>query len=191
MADLTSQNELAVNGVQWGVSLMAVGTVNINNPGSMLTFRNRRYPEEMLSQGTAKYEEALNAYNILMLYSGVQVHCSVNVVHSAAICVSARGKRILVGSNQTEPFEYVLVHARLYMHACAQTHTASAHGFHEKKSIVTSACVLHPLQFSISSLETQSADSIGSVLGSDGFYSATELYRYKNARYRTRFLLLR
>lgn len=99
----------------------------------MLTFRNRTYPEEMLSQGTAKYEEALNAYNILMLYSGVQVHCSVNVVHSAAICVSARGKRILVGSNQTEPFEYVLVHARLYMHACAQTHTASAHGFHKKK----------------------------------------------------------
>lgn len=86
-----------------------------------------------MSQGTAKYEEALNAYNILMLYSGVQVHCSVNVVHSAAICVSARGKRILVGSNQTEPFEYVLVHARLYMHACAQTHTASAHGFHKKK----------------------------------------------------------
>lgn len=74
---------------------------------------------------------------------------------------------------------------RLYMHACAQTHTASAHGFHEKKSIVTSACVLHPLQFSISSLETQSADSIGSVLGSDGFYSATELYRYKNAGYGT------
>lgn len=121
MADLTSQNELAVNGVQWGVSLMAVGTVNINNPGFMLTFRNRRYPEEMLSQGTAKYEEALNAYNILMLYSGVQVHCSVNVVHSAAICVSARGKRILVGSNQTEPFEYVLVHARV----CTDTHSFS------------------------------------------------------------------
>lgn len=34
MADLTSQNELAVNGVQWGASLMAVGTVNINTQAS-------------------------------------------------------------------------------------------------------------------------------------------------------------
>lgn len=106
---------------------------------------------EMLSQETAKYEEALNACNILMLYSGVQVHCSVNVVHSAAICVSAQGKRILVGSNQTAPFEYVLVHACLYMHACAHTHThtASAHGFHEKKEhchfclCFTSTAVFH------------------------------------------------
>lgn len=143
MADLTSQNELAVNRVQWGVSLMAVGTVNINNPGFMLTFRNRRYPEEMLSQGTAKYEEALNAYNILMLYSGVQVHCSVNVVHSAAICVSARGKRILVGSNQTEPFEYVLVHARLYMHACAQTHTQLQHMASTKKRALSLLLVFY------------------------------------------------
>lgn len=76
---------------------------------------------EKLSQGTAKYEEPLNAYNTLMLYSGVQVHCSVNVVHSADICVSARGKRILVGSNQTEPFEYALVHARM----CTDTHSFS------------------------------------------------------------------
>lgn len=84
----------------------------------------------------------------------------------------------------------------LYIHACICTrvhrHTQLQHmASTKKKSIVTSACVLHPLQFSISSLETQSADSIGSVLGSDGFYSATELYRYKNAGYRTRFLLLR
>lgn len=171
---------------------MAVGTVNINNPGFMLTFRNRRYPEEMLSQGTAKYEEALNAYNILMLYSGVQVHCSVNVVHSAAICVSARGKRILVGSNQTEPFEYVLVHARLYMHACAQTHTQLQHMASTKKRALSLLLVFYihcsfpshlwrlrvltPLEVSLAQMVfTQPLNYIGT----------------KNARYRTRFLLLR
>lgn len=42
MPDLTSHNELVVNGVQWGASLWAGGTVNINTLGFMLPFNDER-----------------------------------------------------------------------------------------------------------------------------------------------------
>lgn len=47
--DLTSHNELVVNGVQWGASLVAVGTVNINTQSSCSHSRGRQYPIEKLS----------------------------------------------------------------------------------------------------------------------------------------------
>lgn len=58
MPDLTSHNELVVNGVQWGASLRAVGTVNINTQASCSLSTRREYPIEKLSLGESKYEEA-------------------------------------------------------------------------------------------------------------------------------------
>lgn len=58
MPDLTSHNELVVNGVQWGASLRAVGTVNTNTQASCSFSAKKQYPIEKLSLGSAKYEVA-------------------------------------------------------------------------------------------------------------------------------------
>ena len=68
MPDLTSHNELAVNGVQWGASLRALETVNINTQASCSFSTGREYPVEKLSQGTGKYEEANQHQNIVAVY---------------------------------------------------------------------------------------------------------------------------
>lgn len=58
MPDLTSHNELVVNGVQWGASVRAVETVNINSQASCSLTVRKQYRTEKLSLGSAKYKEA-------------------------------------------------------------------------------------------------------------------------------------
>lgn len=67
MPDLTSHNELAVNGVQWGVSLRTAGTVSINTRASRSLSARTEYPMEKLSQGP-NVKRFYHRQNIVLVY---------------------------------------------------------------------------------------------------------------------------
>lgn len=68
MPDLTSHNELAVNGVQWGASLRAAGTVSINTQASRSLSARTEYPIENLSPGP-NVKRLYHHQKIVLVYS--------------------------------------------------------------------------------------------------------------------------